>query len=242
MKNKTLSKIFFLICSLLLVSCISSYAAENTDCLKCHVTKPRMKGKVVHPAVNMGCTVCHSEAHEKNAKLPKGLSAEVPQLCFNCHDSKKFSDKVIHPPVSAGMCTNCHNPHTSDIEKLLTAEVPELCFGCHQKFSKKNIHPPAAAGLCLSCHAPHSGANSHLTLKPLNELCLDCHSEIDKSPHVIRGGKTGGHPLSGPKDPKRAGQPFRCISCHNPHESDSIKLLRYKVDIPFALCLYCHEK
>jgi len=216
-----------------------SYSEEYTDCMKCHLTKPNLKGKIVHPAVQMGCSVCHPDAHKKSAKDALGLSSDVPQLCFGCHDNTKFSGKVIHSPVAAGMCTFCHNPHSSNVERLLRAPLPDLCYKCHQKFNLKVVHAPVAAGLCLSCHTPHAGRNKSLLLKPLNAICIECHPEVPKKEHVI----AGGHPLFFKDDPIRKGQEFTCVSCHNPHDSDSVRLFRYKVEAGkmALLCTYCHK-
>jgi len=218
-----------------------SYSEEYTECTKCHKTDSNLKGKFVHPAVQMGCAVCHSNAHKKDAKDPLGLALDdVPQLCFNCHDSKMFEGKVIHPPAASGTCTFCHNPHSSNTEKLLTSPVPQLCYNCHQKFDRKIVHAPVAAGLCLLCHTPHAGSNESLLLKPLNDICIECHPQVPKMEHVI----ARGHPLFFKNDPIRKGKEFTCVSCHNPHDSDSMLLFRYKVEggDKYLLCEHCHKK
>lgn len=219
----------------------ASYAADYSNCTKCHSAKPDLKKKYVHPAVQMGCTVCHTDAHKKGAATSLGLSAKVPKLCFNCHDNSKFSGKIIHPPVNWGMCTFCHNPHASDNAHLLRARVPKLCYECHKKFDKKVVHPPVAAGMCLSCHTPHAGPYMALLLKPLNGLCLQCHSNVTKSPHANTF--AGGHPLYIKNNPKNPGHAFTCLSCHNPHDSKWIKLFKYKATDPdgFGLCAHCHK-
>ncbi|HAM53287.1 MAG TPA: hypothetical protein DCP92_22285 [Nitrospiraceae bacterium] len=237
--KKTVARMLLLACILTMLVCESSSSAEYTDCTKCHVTKPYLKGKVLHPAVEMGCSVCHPDAHKKDTKNPLGLASDVPQLCFMCHDSKTFSDKVIHAPVAAGICTTCHSPHSSDNGKLLRSPVPKLCYTCHEKFDNKYVHAPVAAGMCLTCHTPHAGRNEALLLKPLKETCVQCHQQVLKEEHVI----AGGHPLFLEHDPLRKGKEFTCISCHNPHASDSIRLFRYKVEgtNQSMLCNYCHK-
>lgn len=221
-------------------------AAQPELCFGCHDDK-RLKKKVIHPAVQMGCTVCHNPHSSKNAKL---LKAELPDLCFNCHDKKKFVDKFVHAPVGIGMCTSCHSPHQSDREKLLVSAPPELCHTCHDKaaFTKKNVHPPVAAGMCLSCHAPHVAPETALLMKEPVQVCLTCHADVRKREHAIAGLSGEGHPigLSLKKkkdigDPARPGKKFYCGSCHDPHSSDSIHLFRYPASSPMELCSHCHK-
>jgi predicted CXXCH cytochrome family protein len=75
---------------------------------------------------------------------------------------------------------------------------------------------------------------------------------VNKKPHAISGFGKSGHPLGGDtpskkkskgpmKDPKREGKLFSCVSCHNPHSSDSIKLFRYPANSSMALCTHCHK-
>ena len=118
--------------------------------------------------------------------------------------------------------------------------MPELCYNCHQKFDKKVVHAPVAAGLCFSCHTPHAGGNEALLLKPLNGICIECHPQVPKTEHVI----AGGHPLFLKNDPHREGKEFTCVSCHNPHDSDSMRLFKYKVEDnnKYLFCDYCHKK
>jgi len=211
-------------------------------CYGCH-DKKMFEGKDVHPPVMGGmCLSCHNP-HSTDS--PKLLVAEAPLLCFKCHDKIKFENKTTHPPVKDGMCLTCHFPHKSDSEKLLQTSVPDLCFKCHDKteFTRKNIHSPVAAGMCLTCHVPHASKYENLTAKLVTGLCTSCHTDkyIKNGIHIVRGTASSGHPVSGKKDPKREGKKFTCASCHNPHSSDFTKLLRYKGDAPFEICINCHQ-
>ncbi|MDA8170017.1 MAG: cytochrome c3 family protein [Nitrospiraceae bacterium] len=219
--------------------------AAEVDCVSCH--KDLTEGKTVHPAVMMGCAVCHTGVdatkvpHKFTGKL--GLAAEPPDLCFNCHKREDFIAADVHPPVSMGMCTSCHNPHRSDQPKLLIAPIPDLCFNCHEKqeFTKKDVHAPVKAGQCLKCHMPHVSPNSKLLQKKGVFLCRQCHANIERQVHVVAGFSSAGHPLKGKQDPLRKGKPFECLSCHVPHSSDWGRLFRYKANDAFGLCNYCHK-
>jgi predicted CXXCH cytochrome family protein len=239
--------------------------AEEVDCSMCHLDLA--KKKVVHAAVSMGCPTCHTSLnatevpHKVTGNVPKGLSSPVPDLCFTCHDKTKFNNKAVHPPVAGGMCTSCHNPHSSDNAKLLIAEVPALCTNCHDRamFSKKNVHAPVAGGMCLSCHGPHATDEMALLTKRPTAVCLECHPDIPKKAHVTVEFR---HPLGstakpadkGPEkksakkersilmDPARPGKEFYCGSCHEPHSSEGNRLIRFPVKSYFDLCVNCHKK
>jgi predicted CXXCH cytochrome family protein len=204
--------------------------AANVDCLKCH--GKLLKKKVVHPAVRMGCTACHTGVdatvvpHRFTNKIRLGLFADVPDLCYGCHGKKMFEGKDVHPPVAEGLCTMCHNPHSADRAHLLVSAFPALCFTCHdqKKFTgKKVVHPPVAEGLCTVCHEPHRSAEPHLLVKAIPGLCFQCHD-------TKRFTKKYVHP------PVAAGM---CMTCHRPHDADRKFLLVKPIN---EICLGCHAE
>lgn len=218
-------------------------SAEEKPCLDCH--KSIRAGKTAHPALDAGCPSCHGSPHAKK-KPELSLISAPPDLCFNCHDKGMFTKKFQHSAVAAGMCTSCHNPHSSNNKKLLKAEPPDLCYSCHDKkaFTKKTVHAPVAAGMCGDCHNPHAADAMFQLLKPINELCLNCHADanIGNGVHVVRGFRSTGHPVKEKKDPVRTGRDFACTACHDPHGSEWVKLYRYKAQSSFELCRNCHKK
>jgi predicted CXXCH cytochrome family protein len=268
MQGKHLPLMLFLA---LLVPAVAE--AQEIDCLKCHAKLK--KDKVVHAALDLGCTVCHTDIDarttpcKKTNEIERGLSASVPDLCYNCHDKSVYSKNNVHPAVSMG-CTNCHNPHSSPNAKLLIMEPPELCFSCHDKaeFVKKTVHPALEIG-CTACHTPHSSDNIALLLRKPIEVCLECHPEIPNKPHAISGFTMRSHPVGVQKpvsalkivskalttapsatarkqpkelqDPARPGRAFYCGSCHNPHSSSGPRLLRYDAQTAMDLCMHCHK-
>jgi len=257
----------------LLFSCItalflfcSNASAIELDCQQCH--QKLIKGTVVHAAVSMGCTTCHTGIdahtvpHKKSGTVARGLSAEQPDLCYGCHDKAAFEKTVVHAALGMG-CTSCHNPHSSNTPKLLLSEAPDLCFTCHDKtvFSKKTIHAPVAGGMCLTCHVPHSSNEVALLANKPYDLCVTCHSEITEKPHAVSGFSSAGHALGAKKgkkgkaksglasgstntlmDPARPGRAFYCGSCHEPHSTESPRLFRYNAKSSISLCSNCHKK
>jgi len=127
------------------------FATEPKLCYRCHDKSPFEK-KVVHPALGMGCTVCHNPHASDAASL---LSAPVGKLCVTCHENQASGKHVLtsispgdnHPlrgkldPSNAKRelsCISCHNPHSSAQRRLFvtnTAGPAGLCPLCHQKIS-----------------------------------------------------------------------------------------------------------
>ncbi len=247
---------------------VATASAQEIDCLKCHA---KLKiGKVVHPALDMGCPTCHTGIdartvpHKITNNTARGLSGEQPDLCYGCHAKAMFSKRNVHPAVGMG-CTGCHNPHSSKNEKLLVAEAPRLCFTCHDKalFFKKNKHAPVEGGMCLSCHTPHSSDQMALLLKTPVEVCIECHPDVPKKLHAIATFSAPSHPVGLSKselkkgntekpgkevkeerilmDPSRPDKVFYCGSCHNPHSTSVPRLFRFNATSTMGLCSHCHK-
>lgn len=223
-------RIYATVFFLLIICSVIPVSADTIDCSLCHgeLTKKR----VVHPAVQMGCTACHSNLdasgipHKLTGSISRGLSLDVPALCFSCHDRSAFEgEKNIHAPVAAGMCTGCHNPHSSDEDRLLSADLPDLCFNCHDKmkFSGETVHQPVKVGLCTTCHAPHQSDSKKLLKRELPSLCFDCHDKKQFARKNIH-------------QPVSAGM---CDGCHAPHASAEAYLLPKR---PIAVCYDCHSE
>ena len=206
-----------------------SFAGDAPDCKMCHSEKAEAKN--LHPAVHMGCTSCHKNVNASNMPhdfggTDKGLSAEVPALCFKCHDSKMFSGKnTVHMPVMGGMCTTCHDPHGSAEVKLLKAPKPEVCYECHDKtgFYGPTLHEPVGVGACELCHEPHQSNNPKLLKADVQGICFNCHDSKKFE------GKTVHAPVA-------AGM---CADCHLPHASQNAALLQRKGNL---LCRKCHAE
>lgn len=102
------------------------------------------------------------------------------------------------------------------------------CIACHtdMKRSAKSVHAVLSTG-CSVCHKTVEGKthpdqkDSIILIEKIPRLCYNCHDESK-----FRG--TSGHTLLG-----------MCTGCHNPHNSDSEKLLNK--DQP-AVCYDCHDK
>jgi predicted CXXCH cytochrome family protein len=93
-----------------------------------------IQGRVVHAALEQGCTTCHDPHAADAAKLTK---TDIYALCTSCHsDMSKHFHKVkgvTDPRTGEELnCTGCHRPHASDQDHLLTFDPKrELCVQCH---------------------------------------------------------------------------------------------------------------
>jgi len=168
------------------------------DCTVCH--GDLAQGKVVHAALQMGCQGCHTGVDAANIPHKfqgrKGLSAQPPDLCFQCHSKEGFTKKIQHAPVAGGMCLSCHKVHSGPNKGLLKAPGNALCRECHAGVLEKphvmtdrlpQGHPLAGRKdpvrerkpfECASCHEPHSsdwGSLFRYEAQDAKGLCKHCH-------------------------------------------------------------------
>jgi predicted CXXCH cytochrome family protein len=107
-------------------------------CFGCHERKMVTK-RFKHPPAMEGCDTCHLP---HTGTQPKLLLMGQMELCMQCHD--KVEKTHLHgmgksPYVDAVTgaylnCTSCHDPHSSNYEKLTHGDRRrELCTRCHKK-------------------------------------------------------------------------------------------------------------
>ncbi len=225
--------------------------AKDAPCMKCH--DDLFEEAVVHSGAAFGCKGCHGgidasgRPHKLLNKVPSGLTSAPPELCMGCHDETDFKKKTIHGALGKGGCLACHEAHSSKHKNLLKQTVPQLCVSCHKvgTYFGKGLHSPVSAGKCLNCHEQHASENIGLLKKKPVETCLACHDDIREASdsgfahqnHVLGDEKRAQPPV----DKLRAGKPFFCASCHQPHKSDFPSLLRYEPKPGRGICYKCHE-
>ncbi len=223
-------------------------------CIGCH-DSATFKQKFMHgPAAAGACTKCHDPHESANRFLLKESNRE---LCLKCHvDFGKAESEatVIHDPVKLNQCFSCHEPHGSTNSSLLKKAMPGLCTYCHKKVGDKMANarfphkPLLQEGGCTTCHSPHFAKADGLLAADEMTLCLNCHGK-DKlgNPPLKNISKE----LKGKKYLHGPIKEGRCTPCHDPHGSNSIRILRgnypstfyapYKEGV-YDFCLQCHEK
>ena len=184
------------------------------------------------------CETCHGpgKAHV-DAGGGKGTMVTVQSLakdkraamCLTCHERGAQMDWSGSVHDSRGLaCQDCHSVHNPGIDKAQLKEPEtDLCFTCHKQkksqFFRSSHHPVREGKMeCSSCHNPHAVEEGKLVdQEAVTEACYRCHAE-----------KRG--PFLWDHVPVREG----CATCHEPHGSNHVKMLRAKE--PF-LCQRCHS-
>lgn len=90
----------------------SVHADDN--CSSCHTDKA--KGKSVHSAMALSCTICHL-AQTQGDMTTLTLLMPKPKICFACHE--ETASVREHRPVAKGLCLDCHDAHSSNQRTLL---------------------------------------------------------------------------------------------------------------------------
>lgn len=85
--------------------------------------------------------------------------------------------------------------------------------------SESFVHYPYGERECASCHNEQALGSM---LEPQPGLCYICHEDLAEQYSYLHGPVAGGY----------------CTACHDPHRSESEKLLKMTGE---ALCFYCHE-
>ncbi|MGE0363493.1 MAG: DmsE family decaheme c-type cytochrome [Vicinamibacterales bacterium] len=174
------------------------------------------------------------------------------EACATCHEGYEASIKATkhgqardpRSPWAAQGCESCHGPgeaHASDPEKvkprrfdrIAASEVTDTCVTCHNRGTHalwKGSQHESRNVSCVSCHSVHKPRSAEFQLKAVNQQqqCMTCHrdkvAKLDRSGHMpVREGK------------------MECTSCHNPHGSTNVRLLKVGNTVNEA-CASCHAE
>lgn len=186
------------------------------------------------------CKFCHAEELYEGTK---SMQNETLPSCYTCH-KKIIDNKYVHGPASVWACATCHIKNFEEIRNKVPDPEVIVCRICHAEEldawqSEKFGHGPTMAGKCAFCHDPHaSGENFFLNMNS-SDLCGYCHRDKLINPHIVADFFKQGHPvkLIGSKN----GKPdISCASCHNPHATNNVNLLKGFKESKTDLCRKCH--
>ncbi len=161
------------------------------------------------------------------------------ETCVTCHESEgKSFDHTLHgriqdkrTPAASQACETCHGPGQAHVDSggdktkirrfsaLSAQDANNTCLSCHSKNGSHaqwngSMHDARNVS-CVSCHSVHNPKSEKAQLKTVRvtETCATCHKQeamkIQKSSHM----------------PLQEGK-MECTSCHSPHGSNNIRMLK----------------
>jgi DmsE family decaheme c-type cytochrome len=171
--------------------------------------------------------------------------------CLTCHaDKGKVYSATAHghaqnpgAPAAQHGCETCHGAGKAHVDaggdktKIKTftgmsaAQINETCVTCHNRAAHADwvgsVHDRHNLS-CTTCHSIHNFKSETAQLKTASDVdtCMQCHQtealKVRRVAHMpLREGKMG------------------CTSCHNPHGSSNVRLLRAGSTIAES-CTTCH--
>ena len=198
-------------------------------------------------AAGVGAQAARSSPPSQRAAASQPAGEYVGEAtCATCHDQSYKGTKHAlmlneRTPAATHGCESCHGPGKAHADsgdpaliknpqKMKPAEVSDICTSCHNRAShalwegsqhfQRNL-------TCTTCHSVHSPKGEpQLVTRTEPELCGTCHRPIVNRQHrfshmpVREGGLT-------------------CSSCHNPHGSTNVRLLKAGTTIDES-CTSCH--
>ena len=174
--------------------------------------------------------------------------------CVACHETEgKRLSTTLHgraqnvrtPSGNKNQaCETCHGPgkeHSESGDKAKIRVFPAMaprdasavCTTCHNKGAhaqwKGSMHDARNLS-CVTCHSVHSPKAEHAQLKEasVTDTCVACHKT-----QVAKQQRFGHMPL-------REGK-MECSSCHNPHGSTNLKMLKIG-NFVNETCVSCHTE
>lgn len=205
---------------------------NKVTCIACH-------------EMQLQCYVSRFDAGWLNPRFFRGGPYdERTELCFNCHDPKKYERYNPHDQITdegeldTQRCYVCHSvtpdrkaaKSIADVRFNVLEKLEQLCTGCHPWRNH-----PGGKWASFGKSAKGNGPN-HLTVPPEKiRKRLEAHQKK--------------YDISMPLEPD-TGRIF-CATCHNPHErgvqyqrqadkgADGVKRLRRG---RYEICSACHDK
>lgn len=144
-------------------------------CIQCHSDQvPDFRMPFRHRALEgqITCSDCHDAHRGFDTVAWNGMN----DTCLECHTEMAGPFVFEHDGVSGENCTECHNPHGSNHDKMLIQEGNSLCMQCHYQGEFNGgggwtIGDQAHSGLlmnearCYDCHVDVHGSNLSPTFR-----------------------------------------------------------------------------
>jgi DmsE family decaheme c-type cytochrome len=173
--------------------------------------------------------------------------------CAVCHEDEAngirstLHGQAVNPrtPFADRGCETCHGPGQAHVDSggdvnqivrfttMAARDISDKCLSCHEDTGhaefKGGMHDARNLS-CTTCHSVHHPKSEHAQLKTATviETCVTCHkTEVNKL-------QRSGHM------PVREGK-MDCVTCHNPHGSTNIRMLRVGNWVT-DFCVSCHTE
>jgi DmsE family decaheme c-type cytochrome len=183
---------------------------------------------------------------------PAGTAGDA--TCLTCHEDQGAQIKqTIHgrpqhprsPAATGQTCESCHGPGQAHVEAggdpalirrfaaMNPRDASAACTTCHNRGAHVqwagSVHDQRNVS-CVSCHSVHNFKSNAAQLKTANEIdtCAQCHK-----PQSLKIQRTSHMPLPEGK--------MSCSSCHNPHGSTNVRMLKTGNWINES-CVSCHTE
>ena len=174
--------------------------------------------------------------------------------CATCHDTEaKAMRATLHgksqnartPAAKDGRaCETCHGPGQKHVDSgkkedikrftvMSAREANDTCLSCHVKGNHSewqgSMHDARNVS-CVTCHSVHSTKSEKAQLKTvtITQTCESRHKQ-----EALKVKKAGHMPV-------REGK-MECTSCHSPHGSNNVRMLKVGNTINES-CTTCHAE
>jgi len=176
------------------------------------------------------------------------------EMCLTCHETMKYEATAhglmadARTPAATHGCESCHGPGQAHVEgggdktqirnpkNLSASEASAICTTCHNKGEHlmwdSSAHASRNVG-CTTCHSVHEPKSQTAQLKTqtITQTCETCHKD-----KVLKTRHSAHMPVS--NDRQRPSK-MECTSCHSPHGSTNVKMLRVGLSVSDS-CTSCH--
>ncbi len=185
----------------------------------------------------------HNSEYESNCigchdGLPSSSDGvEFTADCKTCHKAF-FKNTKVHSLVEMNECLSCHTWSKESKAVVVERGVPEVCSDCHSEITsgaEKNTYSHPVLNDCLTCHTPHSSNYKKLLKDDVYNICKDCHDGY------LVNHPVSNHPVRFRKLSEEKNNLISCVSCHNPHSSNSKALIKVSGG-RLAVCISCHNR
>ena len=202
------------------------------------------------PAVRQTPARPDTPAPQDTPVLPAGYAGD--ETCLTCHEDQALHGtphgRAADPraPAAKYGCETCHGPGQKHADaddnvgfilaftrKTNPRDTNASCLTCHNRGThalwEGSAHDARSLS-CASCHSVHAykSPTGQLTAATQDALCITCHR-----PQVLKTRRQSHMPL-------REGA-MSCSSCHDPHGTTNVRLLKTGNWINES-CVACHAE